>query len=323
MNQLSESVNHTLNRLPTALPVVVIESIPSDLSLISTNILENGWAVLVCGRRLFAWNYSQTSSVIKTCYELQLPASDILHKADLICLLFSSNNTPNSIPAVLAVSPEGTIRFWPKIANNNNNIELIATDLQGQECNSLVNIKPFGCILSTTTNTLMQVNINYGGTSLNDSNMITCRLLKMQQGVFAGFKKFSSFIFGGTPNSQYFDSKNLVKVLEGKKHNNESREIIVFTGNIMQIFEISYNSDKLINEIDLDRILKENVLRLILLGNASHTDQLNLWIIDAKYKSNDEIVIIFSCVIKESSVQMHYVVATLTPESTSILKYSI
>lgn len=30
MNQLSESVNHTINRLPTALPVVVIEAIPSD-----------------------------------------------------------------------------------------------------------------------------------------------------------------------------------------------------------------------------------------------------------------------------------------------------
>lgn len=30
MNQLTESVNHTITRLPTALPVVVIEAIPSD-----------------------------------------------------------------------------------------------------------------------------------------------------------------------------------------------------------------------------------------------------------------------------------------------------
>lgn len=99
--------------------------------MISTNILENGWAILVCGRRLFAWNYSQTSS-IKTCYELQLPASDISHKADLICLLFSNDDkNTNSMPAVLSVSPEGTIRFWPKIANSNNNIEVVANELQG------------------------------------------------------------------------------------------------------------------------------------------------------------------------------------------------
>lgn len=73
------------------------------MSLISTNI-ENEWAILVSGRRLFAWNYAQ-ASVIKTCYELQLPASDISHKADLVCLIFPSEK--NSIPAILAVSPEG------------------------------------------------------------------------------------------------------------------------------------------------------------------------------------------------------------------------
>lgn len=268
----------------------------------------------MCGRQLFAWNYSQTSSVIKTCYELQLPASDIAHKADLVCLLFPSDkSTANAIPAVLAVSPEGTIRFWPKIANNNNNIEVVAHELQGQECNSLVNLRPFGCILSTTTNTLMQVNINYGGSSLNDSNMITCRLLKMPQGVFAGFRKFSSFIFGGTPNAHYFDSKSLVKVLPGRRQSQHA-EIIVFTGNVMQLFEISYSSDKLISEIDLDRTLKEGVQRHVLLPGVNHIDQLSLWIIDAKYKANDEIVVIFACLIKEVSHHTNYILATLTPE---------
>jgi len=324
MNHLTESVNHIITRLPKALPVVVIEAIPSDLSLVSTKILESGWSILVCGRRLFAWNYSQTSSIVKTCYELQLPASDISHKADLVCLLLPNDRNLNSnlIPAVLAVSPEGTIRFWPKIANSNNSIEVIAHELQGQECNSLVNLKPYGCILSTTTNTLMQVNINYGGTSLNDSNMITCRLLKMPQGVFAGFKKFSSFIFGGT-NSQFnFDKNYLVKVLQGRRYANHS-EIIVFTGNTMQVFEIGYNSDKLITELDLDRLLKEGVLRMVLINGATQIDQLNLWIIDAKYKSNDEIVLIFACFIKNVSIYMNYVLATLTPESLSSSQTSI
>lgn len=151
---------------------------------------------------------------------------------------------------------------------------------------------------------------------MNDSNMITCRLLKMPQGVFAGFKKFSSFIFGGT-NSQYnFDGKNyLVKVLQGRKHSDHS-EIIVLSGNVMQLFEISYNSDKLLTEIDLDRLLKEGVLRLVLINGATQIDQLNLWIIDAKYKSNNEIVVIFACFIKNISVYMNYVLATLTPESS-------
>ena len=308
---MSKHINVKLIAILLSLQFIAIK-----VSLISTSILENGWAVLVCGRQLFAWNYSQTSSVIKTCYELQLPASDIAHKADLVCLLFPSDkSSANAIPAVLAVSPEGTIRFWPKIANNNNNIEVVAHELQGQECNSLVNLRPFGCILSTTTNTLMQVNINYGGSSLNDSNMITCRLLKMPQGVFAGFRKFSSFIFGGTPNSQYFDSKSLVKVLPGRKQSHHA-EIIVFTGNVMQLFEIGISSDKLISEIDLDRTLKEGVQRHVLLPGVSHIDQLSLWIIDAKYKANDEIVVIFACLIKEVSHYNNYILATLTPEQT-------
>ena len=36
MNQLTESVNHTITRLPTALPVVVIEAIPSDCKYLFT-----------------------------------------------------------------------------------------------------------------------------------------------------------------------------------------------------------------------------------------------------------------------------------------------
>lgn len=160
------------------------------------------------------------------------------------------------------------------------------------------------------------MHINIGGTSLNDSNLITCRLLKMPQGVFAGFRKFSSFIFGGTPNSQYFDSKSLVKVLKSKTHS-KSTEIIVFAGNVMQNVEVSYNSDRLISEFDLDRLLKEGVLRHVLLGGASHIDQLSLWIIDAKYKSNDEIVVVFACLIKGVSVFMSYILATLATESSN------
>ncbi len=196
---------------------------------LSVKISPFGWAWLVCGRRLFVWKYKQThSSRISSCscYELQLPPSDLSHKADLVCV-FDNHEKSQSVPSTMAVSPEGIIRFWPNIAYEGHSIETIATDLQGQECISLTDIQPLGCILGTTTSSLVHVNVNI----IDGQNAIVCRTLKVPQGMLAGFgRKVSSFIFGSMPATQSSETKQLIKVVRNNslRHCDTDNELYIW-----------------------------------------------------------------------------------------------
>lgn len=62
----------------------------------------------------------------------------------------------SQVPSCIAVSPEGTVRFWPSVAHEGTSVEN-STDLQGQECDSLTSIASLGCILATTTSTVVHL----------------------------------------------------------------------------------------------------------------------------------------------------------------------
>ena len=177
---------------------------------LSVKIAPYGWAWLVCGRRLFVWKYKQGDLKRScSCYELQLPPSDLSHKADLVCVLDNSAKS-QSVPSTIAVTPEGIIRFWPNIAYDGHSIETIASDLQGQECTSLTDIEPLGCILGTTTSSLVHITVN----NIEGQNTIICRTLKVPQGVLAGFgRKMTSLLFGSMPATQSTETKQLFKVV--------------------------------------------------------------------------------------------------------------
>ena len=149
------------------------------------------------------------------CYELQLPPSDLAHKADLVCVLDNSQNS-QSVPSTIAVTPEGIVRFWPNIAYEGHSIESIASDLQGQECASLTDIQPYGCILGTTTSSLVHITVN----NIEGQNTIICRTLKAPQGVLAGFgRRVTSLLFGSMPATQSSESKQLFKVVRSHSSN--------------------------------------------------------------------------------------------------------
>lgn len=80
----------------------------------TARISECGFAWVVCGRKLLIWQYRQSQTFIGTpqrrqtilnhCYELQLPQSDLAHRAELVSVF----PTPGShVPCCIAVSPEG------------------------------------------------------------------------------------------------------------------------------------------------------------------------------------------------------------------------
>ncbi len=99
-----------------------------------------------------------------SCRELTLPPSDLAHSAKLVNVFSATPSASSSgssagtkaeslTPSCLAVSPEGTIRYWPSVAHESSWVELSA-DLQGQECCLLADANPVGSVLATTTSTV-------------------------------------------------------------------------------------------------------------------------------------------------------------------------
>ena len=102
------------------------------------------------------------------------------------------------IPACIAVSPEGVVRYWPAVAHESTTVEQ-CIDLQGQECDGLVDVSGLGCILTTTTCTVVLVQPQF----VNGRHALTCRTLKAPSGWLGGIgKRMSSLIFGPISTEQ-------------------------------------------------------------------------------------------------------------------------
>lgn len=84
------------------------------------------------------------------------------------------------------------MRYWPAVAHEGTSVEQ-SIDLHGQECDSLTDVEGLGCILATTTCTvvLVQPQVFGGRHSLN------CHTLRAPAGWLGGIsKRMSSLIFG-------------------------------------------------------------------------------------------------------------------------------
>ena len=66
--------------------------------------------------------------------ELMLPPSELYHLADLVCVMSCSGDV--SGVSVMAVSPEGLVRYWPSIAHDSAAVDM-ETDLIGSQCHSI------------------------------------------------------------------------------------------------------------------------------------------------------------------------------------------
>ncbi|KAH7972663.1 hypothetical protein HPB52_014816 [Rhipicephalus sanguineus] len=156
---------------------------------------------------------------------LTLPPSDLAHRADLVCVLLRDELAP----AALAVAPAGTLRYWPNIAHEGSSTDALA-DLQGEECYSLTNTQPIGCILATTTSSLMLVTPS----SVDGQTALLIKPLKAPQGLLAGIsRRVSSFIFGAMP-SQSSEARHLVKVLVEPTEEEDEKYVYVLLRNTLQ-----------------------------------------------------------------------------------------
>ena len=71
-----------------------------------------------------------------------LPASELYHNADLVCVMSSCDDDSSNMSSVsvMAVSPEGMVRYWPSLIHGSSSIDK-DTDLIGSQCHSLTSFQ--------------------------------------------------------------------------------------------------------------------------------------------------------------------------------------
>ncbi|TNM85720.1 hypothetical protein fugu_007991 [Takifugu bimaculatus] len=137
----AETFNYDVQTFGSSLPVKVMEALTMANAdeQISVKVNESGWAWMVCGERLIIWKICQTAvAKLSVCKELQLPTSEYSYSADLVDVTSAAPLETASVQSVsiLAVAAEGTLRWWPTLAQEGNYTDT-EVDL-GDLCNYVV-----------------------------------------------------------------------------------------------------------------------------------------------------------------------------------------
>ncbi|XP_024116454.1 nuclear pore complex protein Nup133 isoform X1 [Oryzias melastigma] len=192
----TETVNYDVQTFGSSLPVKVMEALTmADADEhISVKVNESGWAWMVCGESLIIWKICQTAVAkvflqLLVCKELQLPSSQYEYSADLVAVTSATplEAAPVQSISVLAVTAEGTARFWPSLAHEGNYTES-DVDL-GDLCNFVVAVRGGSFVVSTVRNHLLRM-------SADSSGKLQHRDLQQGQGMLSGIGRRVSTLFG-------------------------------------------------------------------------------------------------------------------------------
>ncbi|XP_030855362.1 nuclear pore complex protein Nup133 isoform X2 [Strongylocentrotus purpuratus] len=298
---IEETPQYCVETFGPSLPVLITEVLlQADRSAnISVKLDNSGWACLVCDRRLFIWRYKQTQAArIGLCYQLALPATELCHRADLICLIPTgggNSGADSQMVSVLAVSPEGVVRYWPtahrEIAYSERSLEL-----GGQECFTLTAFGKHQCILATTTNQLMMISVSPS----TMQSQVEVHTLKSSQGMIA---RVSSFLFG----AQKDETSGLRRVLAGSAES-AGYPLYILQDSILQKWFISGpGQEQVVYEKQLDGLFKQQFQREM---GASSMENIKVWLLDIQLISN--IAVILAGAVNTSSPNQRIKIAIAT-----------
>ncbi|XP_027034885.2 nuclear pore complex protein Nup133 [Tachysurus fulvidraco] len=177
----------------SSLPVKVMEALTMAEAddQISVKLEESGWAWMVCGERLIVWKICQTAvAKLSVCKDLQLSPSDYAYSAELISISSSSPLESASMQSVcvLAVSPDGSARFWPSLAHEGTYTETHA-DLGGHLCNYVTAVRGGSFIVSSYRGQMLRMGMEASG-------RLYQRPVQQGHGMLSGLGRRVSSLFG-------------------------------------------------------------------------------------------------------------------------------
>jgi len=232
------------------------------------------------------------------CRELALPPSDLAHRSAL-CAVYSQSE--GQTPCCLAVSPEGVVRYWPSIAHEGSSTETSA-ELGGQECYSLTDLHPVGCVLATTTSTVLLIHHTGHG--------VACRRFQAPAGLLGGLgRRMSSLLWGSLPAGGQ-EAKMVRVVGRRDPHDPEIQTAFVLTSNGLQKWQLTLGEpDRLYYECDVSSLARERFWPEVWGGNDGTPAWLRIWLVDLHILDEQHVVILMAAVNQNdgsSSRQVHY-----------------
>ncbi|CAG0902657.1 unnamed protein product, partial [Darwinula stevensoni] len=301
---------HAIESYGGMLPYLVTEVLRTcnASSPVSVQLKESGYAWLVSGRRLLVWKYLKEpegewkKSGTPHFWELKLPPSALAHKADLVCLIEKDVGAPGC----MAVAPEGTIRFWSSITRNTSSHDA-STDLQGEECDRLLNFGPeLGCILSTTTGSVMLLTLDFlkSGTR----NRVSCRQLRMPQGLLGGMgRRLTGFIFPTMPG--HTESGKVYLVSHPGEDGRGHLLYVMHAGSIKQWFMCETHPEELQKEIEIEKALRHAFI-MSQWADLGSLANVKLWFLDVQWSSSLQgILILAAASLAQVGSQVYFGVA--------------
>ncbi|XP_044263471.1 nuclear pore complex protein Nup133 [Tribolium madens] len=310
---LSTPYNY-VERFGQPLPVLITEALTfaDRNTVVSARISKHGYLWVVCGRRLLIWQYRQSpvlldtpskkTSLLNQCFELQLPQSDLAHRAELVSVFL---NADSNTPSCIAVSPEGVVRYWPAIVHEGISVEQ-HVNLQGQECDSLTDVEGLGCILATTTCTvlLLQPQLNGGRHTLK------CKTLRIPTGWLGGIsKRMSSLIFGPIASESSAES-GIVRVMSVSNTTGDAWTVYVLADHNLQKWQLSKNDEELIFVAELNRIVRDSFRSALWENCVGDQTEIDTWLLDIQ-SDKDSVIVLAAAVNIPISPRVHYAMISL------------
>ncbi|XP_043926669.1 nuclear pore complex protein Nup133 [Protopterus annectens] len=244
---VGEALNYDVQTFGVSLPVKVMEAltVAEDDDQLSAKLDQTGWCWMVCLERLLVWKTRQSQvTKLSVCKELQLPPSDFRYFADLVAVNSSGETTTAQSMTLLAATSEGTVRYWPSLAQEASYTEL-SIDFGGSLCNFVTAIKGGGFVLSSTKNQLVRL-------IPDSSGRIYHRVLQQGHGVLSGLGRRVSSLFG-------ILSPALDVTLQCVLWDGESGCLYTLTSSSVNKWEVDETSERQIFSWESSRILKEHI----------------------------------------------------------------
>ncbi|CAN9510775.1 unnamed protein product [Ophioblennius macclurei] len=293
----AETINFDVQTFGSSLPVKVMEALTmADADdHISVKVNESGWAWMVCGETLIIWKICQTAvAKLSVCKELQLPSSEYNYTADLVAMTAGAPLESAAVQSisVLALSVEGTARFWPSLAQEGKYTET-EVDL-GDLCNFVIAVRGGSFVLSSEKNHLWRA-------CADSSGKLQCRVLQRGQGVLSGIGRRVSSLFGmlSTPTSD---------TLHSVLWTGASSCLYALTSSGLSKWEVDDSSEHQIFSWDVRRVLTESIADAI-------------WGSESNYEEMKEGVNVTYLDMKLSQVGLVILAAAWHPSDSPCLAY--
>lgn len=328
-------MNITTRNYESLLPFLVVEAISahkqSTFGHMSVRMMDQGWAWLICGRRYLVWKFKETKPtdvakfrrMLSPCFELALPQSSVVHRADLMDVFFLPQNPNASIrsitlPAAIAVSPEGTVRFWSSVANERFT-ESSVVDFQGQEFCTLAHLSALEFLLGTTTGSIYIFHIDLA--SHDPKNILVTTALTATSSLLSGIGRRMTNLFFGPTIADNESKRPLIAVPKFSQSTidqsgSSSRPFFVMSSTFKlrhwsRAKDGPVSENELIREWDLQKLIYD---RFVSIFKLSESDRFSFWPVDMITSKSREVLLILIVTLNATRDNIvNYATCTFNP----------